>query len=74
VQGQALPCEFSKSGEGEQFAQIDRLAALVRQFDADGITARHHRDAGGNCAHERAMSSASPITRDDLMPGAGSSS
>src|SRR5580704_7629222 len=36
---------------GEQFAQIDPLAARVRQFDADGISARHHRDARRQRAH-----------------------
>jgi hypothetical protein len=30
---------------GEQFTQIDPLAARVRQFDADGISARHHGNA-----------------------------
>ena len=36
---------------GEQFAQVDRLAALVRQLDADGVLARNDRDAGGDGAH-----------------------
>ena len=36
---------------GEQLAQIHRLTAGVRQFDADGVLARDHRHAGGNRAH-----------------------
>ena len=36
---------------GEQFAQIDRLAALVRQLDADRVAALHHGDAGGDGRH-----------------------
>ncbi len=31
---------------GQQLAQIDRLALLVRQLDADGVAAGHHGDAG----------------------------
>ncbi len=38
-------------GRGQQVAQVDGLAALVGQFDADGVAARHHRDAAGGDAH-----------------------
>ena len=36
---------------GQQLAEIDFLAELVRQFDADGVAARHHGDAGRHRAH-----------------------
>ena len=35
----------------DQFAEIDGLAALVRQFDADDVAAGHDGDAGGDRAH-----------------------
>ncbi len=35
----------------DQFAQIDGLAPLVRQFDADGVAAGNDGDAGGDRAH-----------------------
>ena len=35
----------------EQFAQIDGLAALVRQFDADGVAPLNHGDAGREGRH-----------------------
>ena len=35
----------------EQFAQVDGLAALVRQFDADGVAALDHRHAGRDRRH-----------------------
>ena len=35
----------------EQLAQIDLLALVVRQFDADGVAARHHGDARRQRAH-----------------------
>ncbi len=36
---------------GEQFAQEHRLAALIRQLDADRVAALHDGDAGGNRRH-----------------------
>ena len=36
---------------GEEFAQRDHFAARIGQFDADGVTARHHGDAGRNRRH-----------------------
>ena len=36
---------------GQQLAQEHRLAPGVGQFDADGVPARHHRDAGRDRAH-----------------------
>ena len=59
----------------EQFAEIDLLAlrrSAVRCRWRCGPTRR--RRARRRALIERAMSSARPITRDDLMPGAGSSS
>ena len=60
---------------GEQFAQIDGLALVVGQLDADGVAALARRRRGprprsssGRCRRP------GEITRDDLMPGAGSSS
>ena len=47
----SLCLESRKIGRGEQFAQIDGLAARVGQFDADGVAARHHGDAGGDRRH-----------------------
>ncbi len=35
----------------QQFAQIDLFAMRVRQFDADGVAARNHRDARRKRAH-----------------------
>ena len=35
----------------DQFAEIDRLALLVGQFDADDVAARHHGDAGRQRRH-----------------------
>ena len=35
----------------QQFAQIDLLALVVRQLDADGVAAGHHRDARRQRAH-----------------------
>ena len=35
----------------EQFAQIDGVASLVRQFDADGVAALDDRDAGRDRRH-----------------------
>ena len=59
----------------EQLAQVDRLAPRVGQLDADGVAPGH--DGGTHAKRapsERAMSSASPITRADLTPRAGSNS
>ena len=36
---------------GEKLAQIDGVAALVRQFDADGVAALNHRHAGRDRRH-----------------------
>jgi len=36
---------------GQHLAQVDRLALGVWQFDADGIAALHHGDAGRDGAH-----------------------
>ena len=36
---------------GDQLAQIDHLAALIRQFDADGVAAGDDRDAGRDRRH-----------------------
>ena len=36
---------------GEKLAQVDRLAALVRQFDADGVAALNHGHAGRDGRH-----------------------
>ena len=36
---------------GEQLAQVDDLAALVRQLDADRVAALHDGDAGGDRRH-----------------------
>ena len=38
-------------GRREHFLEIDRLALLVRQFDANDVAAGHDGDAGGNGAH-----------------------
>ncbi len=35
----------------QQFAEVDLLARRIRQFDADGVAAGHHGDAGGHGAH-----------------------
>ena len=35
----------------QQFAQVDGLALVVRQLDADGVAALHDGDAGRNRAH-----------------------
>jgi len=59
---------------GEQLAQHHLLAMRIGQLDADGIAARDDGDAAESALIERAISSASAITREDLMPGAGSSS
>ena len=48
--GEAM-LRFLEIFAGEQFAQVDRLAALVRQFDADGVAALNHRDAGRDRRH-----------------------
>ena len=36
---------------GEKLAQVDGVAALVRQFDADGVAALNYRDAGRDRGH-----------------------
>ena len=38
-------------GTGQEVAQVDRLAPGVRQFDADGISSRHHGDPAGGDGH-----------------------
>ena len=38
-------------GRGDEFAQIDGLAARIGQFDADGVAPRHHGDAGRHRRH-----------------------
>jgi hypothetical protein len=38
-------------GRGKEVTQIDGLAVLVGQLDADGVPARHHRDPAGGHAH-----------------------
>ena len=38
-------------GFGDQFPQIDGIAAVVREFDADGIAAGNDSNARGNGAH-----------------------
>ena len=60
---------------GEQLAQID-LLALVGLGSSMPMALRPDTTAtrADIALIERAISSASPITRDDLMPGAGSSS
>ena len=59
----------------EQLAQEHLLAPRVGQLDADGVAARHRRRrARRRRPCERARSSASPITRADLTPRAGSNS
>jgi hypothetical protein len=47
----SLPFIFSKSEARQHLAQIDGLAGLVGQLDADGVAARDHCDAGRNGAH-----------------------
>ena len=49
---------------GEKFAQIDGLAALVRQFDADGVATLNHSDTGRDGGHR-----ASDIVRESYDPG-----
>ena len=58
----------------QELAQVNGLAGLVRQLDADGIAARNTATRAETALIERAMSSDNAITRDDLMPGAGSNS
>ena len=48
--GQVL-AGFLKGFGGQHFAQVNRLALAVGQFDADGIAARHNGDAGRDGAH-----------------------
>ena len=63
------------ASEFEQLAQEHLLAPRVGQLDADGVAARRSTAARTQAAPiERAMSSASPITRADLTPRAGSNS
>ncbi len=59
---------------GDQLAQPHRFALLVGKLDADDIAPFHNRHAGGDRAHERAISAERPMTRLDLVPGAGSNS
>ena len=42
---------FLVFGTGQEVAQVDRLAPGVRQFDADGISSRHHGDPAGGDGH-----------------------
>ncbi len=58
----------------EQFAQPDRVAALVGQFDADDVAPSTTATRAETALIERAISAESAMTRDDLVPGAGSSS
>ena len=46
-----LALHLFEVGRGQHFAEIDGLADLVGQLDADGIAAWNHRDAGRNGAH-----------------------
>ena len=41
----------AKSSRGQELAQVHGLALLVRQLDADGVAARHDRDAGRDGRH-----------------------
>jgi hypothetical protein len=43
----------------------------IGQLNADGIAARDAATRAESALIEQAMSSASAITREDLMPGAG---
>ena len=63
-----------KTSELEQLAQDHLLAPRIRQLDADGVAAGITATRAQSAPIERAMSSASPMTRDDLMPRAGSNS
>ena len=60
----------------EQLAQMHRLALDIGQLNADGVAVRHHGDAtqAETALMDPAMSSTRLITREDLVPGAGSSS
>ena len=73
-QGEGAGMRSRILGEASRSRRIDRLALRVRQLDADDVAAGHHRDAHREALIERAMSSARPMTRDDLMPRRGSSS
>ena len=50
-QSASLRLRLLEIARGQHFAQIDGLARLVRQFDADGVAAGHDGDAGGDGAH-----------------------
>ena len=50
-QSGSLATEFDVFLRGQQFAQVDLLAMLVRQFDADGVAAGDHGDARRHRAH-----------------------
>jgi hypothetical protein len=47
----SLALAFVEIAAADQFAQIDRFALLVRQFDADGVAPGNHGDTRGNRAH-----------------------
>ena len=42
---------FAEILAGEKLTQIDGVAALVRQFDADGVAALNHRDTSRDSRH-----------------------
>ena len=66
--------EERNASDLEQLAQEHLLATHVRQLDADDVAARHDAARTLVALIEQAMSSASEMTRADLMPRAGSSS
>jgi hypothetical protein len=73
-QSGSLAMRCRRSPRCQQLAQVDLFALRVRQLDADGVAAGHHGDARRERAHRAGDVVGEPITRDDLMPGAGSSS
>ena len=46
-----MPLWLAKLSEFDHLAEIDRVAALVRQFDADRVLAGNDGDAGGDRRH-----------------------